>query len=373
MTTTMTRFGYLAAVVAMVACGGKPAPTLQQLQISPVVAEVVENLQTSVVATAVYSDGSTQDVTGQVAWGSVDGSIATAAAGGAVQAGQPGSTYLTAAFGGLQTSSRVDVVAATLVSLQVSVASTELPAGLTAQLVATGTFSDGSVRDVTSSVAWSSTREVVALKAGGALKAMAPGFTMLRAALGDQVVAMTFSVTDAAPVALALQAPDAALVAGDAAAYRVLATFTDGLTRDVTADATVTVADAGVAQLVGGARVKGLAEGATTLDAAFAGLTASAPVQVSAAALTALQVACPTGTLPMGGVTFFTASGTYSDGASGDVTTRVTWTTDDVLKAVISNWHAPGAVFPLLGGTVTVTATDALTQLSASCTVQFSW
>ena len=62
MTTTMTRFGTMAAMaVALVACGGAEAPALAELQISPAVTEVTENLQASVVATAVYADGTTAD------------------------------------------------------------------------------------------------------------------------------------------------------------------------------------------------------------------------------------------------------------------------------------------------------------------------
>jgi hypothetical protein len=360
----------LAAMVAVVACGGKPAPTLQQLQISPVVTEVVENLQASVVATAVYSDGSTQDVTSLVAWSSTDAAVAAAAAGGQVQAGRPGSAYLTAAFGGLQAAARVDVAAATLLSVVVTAESASAPVGLTARLVALGDFSDGTTRDISGSVTWSSTREVVQAQGGGTFKAVSPGWTQVRASIGAFLAGMAFQVTDAQPVTLAVQAADAALPVGTQAAYRVLATFTDGTTRDVTADATVEIADGAVATLLGKDKFKALLVGLTELRAAYLGLTAAAPLQVAPVTLTALQVACPAAKLPPGAMAFFTASGDFSDGSSDDVTARVTWTSSDPLKAVVSNWYRPGAVLPFVPGTITVTALDQATQLTAACTVE---
>ncbi|MCM2334304.1 MAG: hypothetical protein NDI82_10200, partial [Anaeromyxobacteraceae bacterium] len=115
MTKTATRLGVLVAMVVLAACGKAPA-TLQELQIQPPVTEVTEHLRAGVTAIAVYSDGARQDVTAQVEWSSMDAAVATAA-DGFVQGGQPGSTYLTATWGGLASQARVDVVAAELVTL----------------------------------------------------------------------------------------------------------------------------------------------------------------------------------------------------------------------------------------------------------------
>jgi hypothetical protein len=364
--TTTTRFGYLAVVVAMVACGGQPGPTLQQLQISPVVTEVTENLQASVVATAIYSDGTTADVTAEVAWASVDGAIASAAAG-VVQAGQPGRTYLTASYGGLQTAARVDVVAATLESLWLSAESAKVPAGLTARVVASGAFSDGSVRDVTAAAAWSSTRDLAEVSAGGQVKALRPGYTQLRASVGDKVAALLFQVTDAQAVSLAVQGL-ASMPVGQASTFQVLATFTDGTTLDVTADAVLEVLDAAVASLRAGASLLASGEGLTALRASYAGLEASAPVQVTPVALSALELTCPA-TLPIGNLARFAATGTFSDGTTADVTSRVTWLSGDPRVAVVSTFIMPGAILPYGAGTVTITAIDAATQVTASCTV----
>jgi len=365
--TTTTRFGYLAVVVvALTACGGQPAPTLQQLQISPVVTEVTENLQASVVATAVYSDGTTADVTAEVTWSSVDGAVASAAAG-VVQAGQPGRTYLTASYGGLQTAARVDVLAATLLNLWLTTETTTVPAGLTTRVVARGAFSDGSVRDLTGAATWTATREMVEVKAGGEVTAVSPGWTQVHASVGGLMALVVFQVTDAQAVSLDIRGV-ASMPIGQTSPFQVVATFTDGTTRDVTADAALDVLDAGVATLHARTALTARAEGLTELRATFAGLEASAAVQVTPVTLASLALSCPT-SLPIGTLARFSATGTFSDGATDDLTSRVTWISGDPRVAVVSTFIMPGAILSYGAGTVTITAIDAVTQVTASCTV----
>jgi hypothetical protein len=368
MTTTMTRFGMLAAMaVAMVACGGPEAPSLAELQITPAITEVTENLQASVVATAVYTDGTTIDVTAQVAWSSVDASVASAA-GGLVQAGQPGSTYLTASFGGLQTAARVDVIAATLLELRVAAESVAVPAGLTTRVVATGAFSDGSLRDVSAAATWSTTRTLVEVSAGGEVKALSPGWTQVRASVGDLMAAVTMQVTEAQAAGLSITGVDASLAVGQTAAFQVFATFTDGSSLDVTGDATVEVLDAAVAMLHARTSLKAKAEGTTQLRVSYAGFEATVDIAVTPVTLDAIQLTCPA-TLSAGGMGFFVATGTYSDGSAGLLTSQVTWQSGNAQVAEISTWYAAGAIFARAAGTATITALDPETQRSASCTV----
>jgi hypothetical protein len=368
MTTTMTRIGMLAAMaVAMVACGGPEAPSLAELQITPPVTEVTENLQASVVATAVYTDGTTADVTDQVTWSSVDASVASAT-GGQVQAGQPGSTYLTASFGGLQTAARVEVIAATLLELRVSAESVAVPVGLTTRAIASGAFSDGSLRDVTASVTWSTTRALVEVSADGAVKALAPGWTQVRATVGALTAGITMQVTAAQAAGLSISGLEGALAVGQSVSFRVMATFTDGTSLDVTDAATIEIADAAIAMLRARASVKAKAEGTTELRVGYAGFEATAAVAVTPVTLASLQLTCPA-SLSAGAMAIFAADGTFTDGNVDDVTARVTWSSSNGQLAEISTWYRAGAIFMRAAGTVTITALDAETQVSASCTV----
>ncbi|MBL0274787.1 MAG: Ig-like domain-containing protein [Anaeromyxobacter sp.] len=367
-TTTMRRFGLLLATLALAACGQQPEATLQQLQIAPVVTEVTENLQAEVVATAIYSDGSRRDVTAEVAWSSQDEQVATTPGAGRVQAGAPGSTYLIAQLDGLQTTARVDVAAATLLSLQVSTAQAAVPAGLSAQAQALGTFSDGSVRDVTASVVWAASSRAVSIQAGGELRALAPGLVELRAYVGDVTGSAQVEVTAAAVVSLSLEGV-ARLAAGLATPVRLIATFTDGSVADVSAQATFEIANADVARMEDLQTLHTLRAGYTELRASFGGQTTSVAVGVSAAVLSSLEISASTPAIRRGDLVLYTATGTFSDGAQADLTAQVTWTTADPLVAVVSNSIRAGAVLALAAGSTSITALHPGTQVTATAAV----
>ncbi len=368
MTTTMGRFGLAAAVAVLAACG-QPV-RLQQLQVAPVVTEVTENLQADVIATAVYDDGSTRDVTAEVAWSTVDAGVASAAAG-RVQAGAPGRTYVTAAYAGLQASARVDVVAATIVSLEVTSDAATVPAGLSARLTATGTFSDGSVRDVTTAAEWTASGAVEVLPGGQVHALNWPGLAMVRATVGQAMAAVRLEVTAAAALELTVVGASAPLPLGLAHDFHVLARYTDGTTRDVTGAAAVSVADGAVATL-DGLYVRGVAPGLTELQASFSGLSAAAPITVAAAAVQAISVTAsrPDGSAAVlvraGDLLFFSATAALTDGTTRDVTSDVTWTTSDPGVAIVSNDIKKGAVLAFTPGTVTIAALEPQSQIGGS-------
>src|SRR3982074_702956 len=70
----------------------------------------------------------------------------------------------------------------TLQSIAVTPASPAIPAAVTAQLVATGTYSDGSSHDVTATVTWTSGAATVAtITSGGLATAVAAGSSLVSA------------------------------------------------------------------------------------------------------------------------------------------------------------------------------------------------
>lgn len=375
MTKTAMRFGLAMAMVVLAACG-KPGATLQELQISPPNAEVTESLRTNVTAVAVYSDGGRVDVTNEVEWSTQDAAVATAT-GGLIQAGQPGSTYLTASYSGLQTSARVDVIAATLLALQVSTDAASRPAGLSARATASGDFSDGTTRDVTAAVQWSTSGAAAAVDAAGNVRAIAAGPVDVVATLNGLTASAPFTVTAAEAVALAFQDVVASMPLGVAADLKVLATFTDESVVDVTAEAVLTVADTSVATIDGAGsigilsttarKVRGLAPGTTEVQAAYAGLTAAAPVEVLPAALSSLAISGPAGAVKKNDVAFLTAQGTFTDGSVQDLTTQVTWTSGDqgIAQMYYYRWPEVGAL-GVEAGTVTITAIDPVSQVTAT-------
>lgn len=372
--TTMTRFGMLVAMVVLAACGQQA--TLKELQVSPPVTEVTQNLSAPVSAVAVYSDGTQRDVTAEVQWSSQDAQVASAA-GGLIQAGDlAGATILTASWSGLESTVRVDVVAATLVSLTVATEAATLPAGLTTRATASGLFTDGRTRDVTASVQWQVAGAALSVDLAGTVRGEAPGQGDVVAALAGQSASSPVTVTDAVAVSVDLQGVAATMPLGLTAPITVLATFSDGSVRDVTAEAGLEVLDPTVATVdvsgtlrilaAGAKELRGLATGATELRASYAGLSDAAPVQITAAALVSIQITPPHGAVKGGFLYDFTATGTYSNGDVLDLTLALTWSSGDQELARVYTDLGPNVLLARLPGTVAISATDPATQVTAT-------
>ena len=86
--------------------------------------------------------------------------------------------------------------------------------------------------------------------------------------------------------------------------------------------------------------------------------------------LTSLAVTPAEASVVAGATQQFTATGTYSDGATRDLTESVTWTTSaPTVASVVSSGDGRGLVTTLLEGVTTVTATMPDTSLSAGATL----
>src|SRR5262249_51609697 len=121
----------------------------------------VVNLQ----ATAVFSNGSVQNVTNIAVWDATDPTVATVTSAmmrGRVTAVAPGSTTITVSFEGLTTDAPVTVSAAALTRLTVSPAGVTLVPGQMQPYAATAFFDDGTNQNVTGMTLWSSSDRSVA-------------------------------------------------------------------------------------------------------------------------------------------------------------------------------------------------------------------
>jgi hypothetical protein len=163
---------------------------------------------------------------------------------------------------------------------------------------------------------------------------------------------------------------------GLTAPITVLATFSDGSVRDVTAEAGLEVLDPAVATVdvsgtlrilaAGAKELRGLATGATELRASYAGLSDAAPVQITAAALVSIEITPPHGAVKSGFLYDFTATGTYSNGDVLDLTLALTWSSGDQELARVYTDLGPNVLLARLPGTVAISATDPATQVTAT-------
>jgi 6-phosphogluconolactonase len=159
---------------------------LPAILISPLNPAVPLGKTLQFTATETLGNGSSMDVTTSVTWISSNPGVATIGAAGLAKSLSVGPTLIQAALGSLAASTTLTVDPAALVSLAVTPSNPSFAVGLNVQLFAVGTFTDDSVKDLTTAVMWSSTDTGVAtVGAGtGVVTTIMPGTSTIAAAQG---------------------------------------------------------------------------------------------------------------------------------------------------------------------------------------------
>jgi Bacterial Ig-like domain (group 2) len=161
------------------------------------------------------------------------------------------------------------------------------------------------------------------------------------------------AVTPASPASLAVGYPQRFTATG---------TYSDGSTANITYQVTWTSSDTAVATISSAGLVTGLVPGNTDITAALSGVTSPAVIVVvstptstpiptlSSIAVTPVSPA----SLAVGYTQQFTATGTYPDGSTSDITYQVTWASSNASVATIS---PAGWTTWVAAGTTNITAT----------------
>lgn len=356
------------------------AATLVSIAVTPTSPTIPLDTNLQFAATGTFSDGSIQDVTTSVEWGSSNGTVATIsnAAGtqGLATGVASGVSTISAQSGTVSGSATLTVGNAALVSIAVSPASPSIASGTTQQFVATGTFTDGSQQDLTTSVSWSSANPAVAsVSPAGLATSLSVGTSMITAALSDVNGSTLLTVTPATVVSIAVNPVTTAVPAGINQAFTAQATFTDGSIQDVTASAHWSSSVPTVATISNSPGTNGLAttlsSGNTIVTATLESVPGSANLTVTSAVLAAIQISPVSPTIPLAGTLQFTATGFYTDGSSANITTAVTWSSSAPAVAIVSNAAGSQGLANALGfGDTTISASSGSVLDSTALTVQ---
>jgi trimeric autotransporter adhesin len=353
------------------------------IAVTPAIATLANGTQQQFTATATFSDGSTQDVSGSAAWNSAASSVATIGSNGLANATGIGSASITAALGGVTSpAARLSVSAATLVSIAVTPAVPSLALGLNEQLTATGIFTDGSTQDLTSSVTWTSSATTVAdissgLTTSGLVTGHVVGSTNITATLGavsSAPVALTVTAATLVSIGVTPGAPGVALGTGEQ--FTATGIYTDHSTQDLSTAATWVSSPGSVASISNAAGYNGLATalavGGTTITAVLGSITSN-PVTLTVTPATLVSIGVTPGApgVALGTGEQFTATGIYTDNSTQDLTTTATWASSSVPVASISNAAGyQGLATSLTVGSTTITAVSgSITSNAVTLTV----
>jgi len=174
--------------------------SLINLAVSPANAVITPNSTQQYTATGTYSNGPAQDLTNLVAWSSSAASTATISPSGLATGVAAGSTSIQAAYSTVTGSTGLTVSTSgiSLQSILLSPAIFSIAPGATQQLIATGTYSDGSKRDLTNAVTWTSLNSAVAtVSASGVATGIVVGQTSIQAASSSILGQASISVVPA--------------------------------------------------------------------------------------------------------------------------------------------------------------------------------
>ena len=331
----------IGALIVMSSCAGyirQNQTTLTSIDVAAANMTLAVGATQQATATGHYSDGTTQDLTASAAWSSQNTSVATVSGAGLVTAKMAGTTLITASSGTVSGSMTFTVAATTLKSLAVTPANPTLAKNATQQFTATGTFSDGSTQNLSSSVAWSSATPAVAtISSTGLATAVGAGMSMIQAISGAVTGSTILSVTGPTLSSIAVTPANPSITKGATEQFTATGTYSDNSTQNITNSVSWFSLTTGVATISTAGLAKGVGAGSSTIQATSGAITGSTVLNISAATLTSIAVTPANPSIARGATQQFTATGTFSDASTQNITGSVTWTSLTASAATISS------------------------------------
>ena len=351
------------------------------------------NTSAHFVATGIYSDNTTRDLTSSVFWSSsavdVTAGIQEArftglnASGstkpGNVTATQSGKAKINGKWGTLSGSTDVTVTTATIVSLEITPADPSIALGTTNQFKVIGTFSDNTTQDLTTDAAWNSSDATVAAISNvagskGLATSTAAGTTTITAAFGGVSASSALTVNPVVLVSITVTPTNPSIVRGTNQQFTANGTYSDNSTQDLTTEVTWNSANASVATISNMAGSNGLAAsaaaGTTTISATSGSISGSAVLTVKTATLVTLAISPANPSIAANASQQFIATGTYSDGSTQNLTAAVTWSSSNIAVAQISNAAgSKGLTTGIAAGSTSITGIFGGVSGSAALTV----
>jgi uncharacterized protein YjdB len=361
--------------------GGDAAPTLVGIEVTPPNPTIVLGVPyTGLVVTALMSDGTASDVTPASTYSSSDATVVQIS-GHSLSGLKAGAATVTATYQGKTATAKVTVSASPLQSISIDGA-TMVPVGQAILITATGVFADGTKQDITALATWTASDATVATVAFDSASAkekvlgVKAGTLSVTAALSGITGKVAITVTAATVTRIDITPVQPILQRGISQQFQATATYSDGTTGDVTAQATWASSDTAVATVTSsstGVLVRAVAAGSTTISATLGTIKGSTTVTVTTPTLVSISLAPATWSPNVGATQNFTATGTYSDKTTADVTLSATWASTNATAFAVSNAAGQkGQATALATGSGQIQATLAGVTASATVTVSAS-
>ena len=166
------------------------------------------------------------------------------------------------------------------------------------------------------------------------------GSTTISATLQSMTGTLNFTVTPAVVVSIGVTPSNLTLARGTTVQLTATGLFSDQSTQDLTHQVNWSSSSTAVASIANVASALGLVSavstGSSTITATRANVSGTCSITVSAAVLASIAITPVSPQITLGTTQSFTATGTYSDQSTQNLTNQVTWASQTPSVATIS-------------------------------------
>ncbi|MBI5502017.1 MAG: Ig-like domain-containing protein [Deltaproteobacteria bacterium] len=322
--------------------GDDTEPRVVSVALTPSAATIGVGDEQAFAARAIWTDGSTQNVTGTCVWSSDDPYVATVDATGVASGISPGTAEVSCTFEGVSGAASLTVADIGFIEVIVEPPYATICPGDTAVFTARRFFDDGTDEDLTDIAVWASSDEWVATVDGGFVTGVGMGTATVTATFGGvESNPATVIVNSCGGLeSIQITPASAAIGVGMTQRYLAIGVWASGTSEDLTADVEWTSSDPDVATIDLDGVATGAAAGTTTITASLVGLTSNdAELTITDDRVVEIVVAPLSATLHAGSTetAAFTATAIYPDATAADVTELAVWTSSDESVATVSN------------------------------------
>jgi uncharacterized protein YjdB len=259
--------------------------TLVSLALTPANKILSPGATANYTAIGTFSDSSQRALNGIVTWTSSDTHVATVTQSGTATGQSAGAVTIGIQDGALSATAGLVVEGSTLSSLQVSPTSATVPETIRSGFTATGTFANGDMLDLTGIVTWTSSTPSIAtisnaLGSQGVVTALTPGFSVISAVFAGQAGTASLTVTNATLTSISVSPSSASINLGASQQFTAIGTFSDGSTRNISAQTNWVSSDIAVAIVNSQGLAGSAGSGTATITATLNGVNGSAILTV---------------------------------------------------------------------------------------------
>lgn len=258
---------------------------------------------------------------------------------------------------------------ATLTTLSITPANPSIAKGTSQQFTATGTYSDNTTKDLTTFVNWSSAGPSVAtISNTGLTTTVGTGATTIMANDASTGIngSANLMVTAAQLVSIEVTPINPSIANGTTKQFTATGVFSDGTTQDLTAQVTWSSSNTGIATIDSAGLATAANTGSATISATSGSISGTTTLTVTAATLTSISVTPTNPSIAKGTTKQFTATGTFTDATTQDLTTQATWSSSNTGVATV---NSNGLTTSVATGSTTITATSGTIAGSTTLTV----